>query len=120
MGIPTERELRDVLAQRLQLVEPDLDPIETEYKLPNPIGGKGFVDILARDRFGSPGCNRAFDPVLSAQRGVYGLGIAWGTELNPIDSSEIVLCTPDTIESAVELVLGATHDPKSAARTGSQ
>lgn len=33
-------------------MEDGLKLIETEYKLPNPIGGKGFIDILARDRFG--------------------------------------------------------------------
>lgn len=33
-------------------MEDGLELIETEYKLPNPIGGKGFIDILARDRFG--------------------------------------------------------------------
>jgi hypothetical protein len=42
----------------------------------------------------------AFDPVLSKQTGSYGLGIAWGAELAPDLSSEVVLCTPDTLLSA--------------------
>ncbi len=49
---PSEEEIRDSLAARLESLEPGLELIETEYKLPNPIGGKGFIDILARDRFG--------------------------------------------------------------------
>jgi Endonuclease NucS len=40
------------LAEDLGKLEDGLELIETEYKLPNPIGGKGFIDILARDRFG--------------------------------------------------------------------
>lgn len=40
------------MAEDLGKLEDGLELIETEYKLPNPIGGKGFIDILARDRFG--------------------------------------------------------------------
>jgi hypothetical protein len=44
----------------------------------------------------------AFAPVLSAQDGYpYGLGIAWGTDLEPSSTGEIVLCTPDTIRKAL-------------------
>ena len=49
---PLESEIRDALAGDLGDLEDGLELIEKEYKLPNPIGGKGFVDILARDRFG--------------------------------------------------------------------
>jgi hypothetical protein len=49
---PPENLIRDALAEDLGKLEDGLELIETEYKLPNPIGGKGFIDILARDRFG--------------------------------------------------------------------
>jgi hypothetical protein len=44
----------------------------------------------------------AFAPVLSMQDGYpYGLGIAWGADLEPNVAGEIVLCTPDTISEAL-------------------
>jgi hypothetical protein len=44
----------------------------------------------------------AFAPILSAQDGhPYGLGIAWGVDLEPSLSGEIVLCTPDKIREAL-------------------
>jgi hypothetical protein len=46
---------------------------------------------------------RAFDPVLSQSAKPFGLGIAWGAELRPSDSSDIVLCTPDTIGGALAI-----------------
>jgi hypothetical protein len=49
----------------------------------------------------------AFAPVLSAQIGhPYGLGIAWGANLEPSSVGEIVLCTPDTIRDALSQLLG--------------
>jgi hypothetical protein len=45
---------------------------------------------------------RAFDPVLSAQPGPYGIGVAWGSDLAPDESSEVILCTPDTLPRALE------------------
>jgi hypothetical protein len=48
----------------------------------------------------------AFAPALSAQRGhPYGLGIAWGTDLQPSVETGIVLCTPDTIQEALSQLL---------------
>jgi hypothetical protein len=47
-----EHVIRDALGEDLAILEPGLKLIEKEYKLPNPVGGKGFIDILARDRFG--------------------------------------------------------------------
>ena len=47
---------------------------------------------------------RAFDPVLSEQDGTYGLGIAWGEDLSPRAGSEVMLCTPDTVGTALELL----------------
>ncbi len=49
----TEAALRDELATKLFLIEPGLTLIEKEHPLPNRIGAKGFIDILARDRFGN-------------------------------------------------------------------
>lgn len=44
--------LRDHLATRLDLFEPDLRLIETEHHVVNPDGADGFIDILARDDSG--------------------------------------------------------------------
>jgi hypothetical protein len=52
---------------------------------------------------------RAFDPVLRSNEGPYGLGIAWGTSLDPSTDVEITLCTPDTIEKALGAVLALTE-----------
>lgn len=50
---PKESELRDKLAQRLDLIESHLTLLSTEEYLPNTEGSHGFIDILARDRFGN-------------------------------------------------------------------
>jgi hypothetical protein len=48
----------------------------------------------------------AFAPALSAQDGYpYGLGIAWGLDLDPSLAGEIVLCTPDRIRDALVQML---------------
>lgn len=44
---------------------------------------------------------RAYGAALHEQDGVYGLGYAWGAQLQPAPASEIVLCTPDTLEVAL-------------------
>ena len=46
-----EEEFRDHLAERLELVEPGLTLLKTEYWLDNPEGSGGRIDILARDAF---------------------------------------------------------------------
>lgn len=48
---------------------------------------------------------RAFGPTLGRQTGPYGLGYAWGAELEPASGSEIVLCTPDTLPTALKLLV---------------
>jgi hypothetical protein len=50
------------------------------------------------------GYRRAFDPVLGQQTGPYGIGIAWGGELEPAAGDEIVLCSPDRIRAALGAV----------------
>lgn len=48
----TEATIRDHFAGNLGLIEPGLTLVEKEFELPNKRGAKGFVDLLARDRFG--------------------------------------------------------------------
>jgi hypothetical protein len=48
---------------------------------------------------------RAFEPVLANAPSPYGLGIAWGAELEPSSEREIALCSPDQIGTALEQVL---------------
>ena len=55
----------------------------------------------ARDLFAY---RRALSPVLSLQPEPYGIGIAWGADLEPVTTDEFVLCTPDRIDAALELV----------------
>ena len=48
----SEHVLRDFLAEHLDLVEPDLTLVDTEYHLANDQGAPGSIDILARDASG--------------------------------------------------------------------
>jgi hypothetical protein len=48
---------------------------------------------------------RAFETGLASNSGVYGLGIAWGTDLHPTPT-EVMLCTPDTIPTAIRQFVG--------------
>ena len=45
----TESEIRDIIADNLQCIEPGMVLIDTEHYLPNYKGTKGFADILAKD-----------------------------------------------------------------------
>lgn len=47
-----EKHIRDYLADHLELVEIGLRLEKIEYHLPNSVGARGFIDILARDRHG--------------------------------------------------------------------
>ncbi|NYF09774.1 hypothetical protein HDC94_000930 [Leifsonia sp. AK011] len=51
-AIPRESVIRDKLAERLDLIEPNLELVAVEHYLPNPDGASGFVDILVRDARG--------------------------------------------------------------------
>lgn len=52
------------------------------------------------------GYRRAFDAVLSSQSGPYGIGVAWGAELEPSPApEEVALCSPDTLPQALATVL---------------
>lgn len=48
----SERQLRDIVVANLDVLEPGLTLVATEYRLPNAIGSGGRVDILAKDVFG--------------------------------------------------------------------
>lgn len=48
----SEAAIQAHLARNLNLIEPGLKLVEKEFELPNELGAKGFVDLLARDRFG--------------------------------------------------------------------
>lgn len=47
-----EARIRDYLALHIQLLEDGLTFVSKEYELSNRLGSNGFVDLLARDRFG--------------------------------------------------------------------
>jgi hypothetical protein len=50
---------------------------------------------------------RAFDASLTGSEGVYGLGVAWGADLEPAPA-EVMLCTPNTIGAAIRSFTGET------------
>jgi hypothetical protein len=50
---------------------------------------------------------RAYSPVLSKQAGPYGIGYAWGADLQPSLAADVTLCTPDTYRAALAEVLSA-------------
>ncbi|MGV0793556.1 hypothetical protein [Mycolicibacterium sp. XJ1819] len=48
---------------------------------------------------------RAFAPVLDLQSEPYGLGYAWGEDLEPVVDSEVTLCTPDTLADSLAVLI---------------
>jgi hypothetical protein len=48
----------------------------------------------------------AFATTLDAQASPFGLGIAWGADLDPSQTEDIMLCTPDRLTAALERFLG--------------
>lgn len=52
MTQPNENAIRDVLAKRLEQIEPGLVLVDREYHLKNSKGASGFIDIFARDAQG--------------------------------------------------------------------
>jgi hypothetical protein len=51
--MPNESSICDRLSKTLDILEPGLTLIEVNHKLPNNVGAKGFIDILAKDRLGN-------------------------------------------------------------------
>lgn len=52
MVVP-ESAIRDYLVDHLDVIEAGLTLIAKEYPVENPVGSKGFIDILARDALGN-------------------------------------------------------------------
>src|SRR5439155_21858295 len=52
MACRLEDKIRDFLAEHLELLEAGLVLVEKEYRLPNPLGAGGKIDLVARDPFG--------------------------------------------------------------------
>lgn len=52
-SVPSENTIRDKLVATLDVLEPGLTLVERNHALPNAVGAKGFIDILARDRLGT-------------------------------------------------------------------
>jgi RecB family endonuclease NucS len=48
--MPAEDIVRDHLSKTVDILEAGLTLIEVNHKLPNNVGAKGFIDILARDK----------------------------------------------------------------------
>lgn len=47
---------------------------------------------------------RNYHAQLKDDNGPYGLGIAWGAKLEPVPTSEVLLCSADRIESALQIL----------------
>jgi hypothetical protein len=45
-----------------------------------------------------------YDATLAATNGPHGLGVAWGEGLHPVSTSEVALCTPDTLTQALQQI----------------
>lgn len=52
MNNQLEARIRDYLAENLALIEPGLVLVEKEFRLANPFGAGGSIDILAKDGLG--------------------------------------------------------------------
>jgi hypothetical protein len=94
-------------------LRPDLvirykNPLSDErWLLVEAKGGERAVDKSARAAaYDLLAYRTAFAPVLDGHKGVYGLGIAWGSGLHAAKTSDIQLCTPDKLEVALNQILG--------------
>jgi hypothetical protein len=69
-------------------------------------GGAGGVPQLARRALlDLLGYRRALDPILNESPAPYGLGIAWGEDLEHAEGTEVLLATPDTLGRALRAAL---------------
>ena len=67
---------------------------------------KSGVSYAARQALADLLTYRAdYDTTLAATNGPHGLGVAWGEGLHPISTSEVVLCTPDTLTQALQQII---------------
>jgi hypothetical protein len=58
---------------------------------------RSLADLLAY--------RRSFEVALGDACSPYGLGVAWGAGLHPATEAEVALCTPDTINEAVQQIV---------------
>jgi hypothetical protein len=54
---------------------------------------------------------RDYENALADERVPYGLGIAWGRELDPVITKDAVLCTPDRLDDALDLLIDKAQSP---------
>ncbi len=66
---------------------------------------RAVSDSARRALFDLLAYRRAYEESLADGPERYGLGIAWGSSLEPSQDAEIALCTPDTVERALEPLL---------------
>lgn len=81
---------------------------ETRWILIEVKGGpkRGVADNARAAALDLLAYRRAYDPVLGKQTTAYGLGYAWGRELEPEPNTEITLCTPDQLAHALATLVG--------------
>ncbi|GEM_PF-4722759 len=77
--------------QRWLLIECKL--ITSQSRAVNSAARQALADLLQY--------RSDFDVALGTTRAPYGLGVAWGEGLQPNLNSDIVLCTPDTLDHAI-------------------
>ena len=77
--------------QRWLLIECKL--ITSQYRAVNSAARQALADLLQY--------RSDFDVAFGTTRAPYGLGVAWGEGLQPNLNSDIVLCTPDTLDHAI-------------------
>jgi len=101
-------------ALRPSALRPDLvirlrDGHRTRWLLIEVKGGpkRGVADSARAALLDLLAYRRAFDPVLRDQPGVYGLGYAWGAQLDASTTSEVALCSPDTLPDALARIFDA-------------
>src|SRR5439155_26675458 len=83
-----------------------MQPGDIRWVLGEVKGGQGPVSELARRALQDLlRYRRAFDANLGGATHAYGIGIAWGEGLQIADSTEVYLCTPDTLSDALRAVL---------------
>lgn len=105
--VQAEHAFRSVGRLRPDFVIRAKSPTETRWTLVEVKGGPkrqagqsardALLDLLAY--------RRDYEHALANNPVPYGLGIAWGRELDPVVTSDAVLCTPDRLVDALALLI---------------
>jgi hypothetical protein len=83
-----------------------LPPSDDRWLVVEVKGGERSVQRSARAAaFDLLAYRTAFSEALSRNAQPFGIGIAWGADLEPIANEPIVLCTPDTLPQALGALL---------------